>query len=78
MRCDTSPAQIQYILVEIRKMLYLHSDPVRIRFVEVGAAGTSLDIEKESIMHSTTHEPTRAHATPRALVPPRTRTYVSS
>jgi MscS family membrane protein len=44
---DTSPDQMRYLLVELRKMLYAHPmtlpDPCRIRFVNFGAH--SLDLE---------------------------------
>ncbi|MDX1412442.1 MAG: mechanosensitive ion channel, partial [Nitrospirales bacterium] len=47
LRLDTSPDQLRYILVEIRKLLYAHpkvlQDPARIRFVEFGTY--SLDFE---------------------------------
>ncbi len=48
LRYETSPDQIRYILVEIRKMLYAHPkidpDPARIRFVGFGAYSLDLDI----------------------------------
>jgi MscS family membrane protein len=48
LRYETSPDQIRYILVEIRKMLYSHPkidpDPARIRFVEFGAYSLDLDV----------------------------------
>jgi MscS family membrane protein len=48
LRYETSPDQIRYILVEIRKMLYSHPkvdpDPARIRFVSFGAYSLDLDI----------------------------------
>lgn len=44
---DTSPDQMRYLLVEIRRMLYAHPrtnpDPCRVRFINFGAH--SLDIE---------------------------------
>jgi MscS family membrane protein len=44
---DTSPDQMRYLLVELRKMLYAHPrtlpDPCRVRFVNMGAY--SLDLE---------------------------------
>jgi MscS family membrane protein len=47
LRYDTTPDQIRYILVEIRKMLYAHpkvlDDPARIRFGGFGSF--SLDLE---------------------------------
>jgi MscS family membrane protein len=46
-RYETTPDQLRYILVEIRKLLYAHervtADPARIRFVGFGAY--SLDLE---------------------------------
>jgi len=48
LRYETSPDQIRYILVEIRKMLYSHPkvdpDPARIRFVNFGAYSLDLEI----------------------------------
>jgi hypothetical protein len=48
LRYETSPDQIRYILVEIRKMLYSHPkvdpDPARIRFVNFGAYSLDLDV----------------------------------
>jgi MscS family membrane protein len=48
LRYETSPDQIRYILVEIRKMLYSHPkvdpDPARVRFVELGAYSLDLEI----------------------------------
>ena len=48
LRYETSPDQVRYILVEIRKMLYSHPkvdpDPARIRFVSFGAYSLDLDI----------------------------------
>jgi len=48
LRYETTPDQIRYILVEIRKMLYAHPrvdpDPARIRFVQFGAYSLDLDI----------------------------------
>jgi MscS family membrane protein len=47
LRYETTPEQIRYILVEVRRMLYAHPrvdpDPARIRFVSFGAY--SLDFE---------------------------------
>lgn len=47
LRYDTSPDQIRWILVEVRRMLYAHprvdADPARIRFTGFGAS--SLDLE---------------------------------
>jgi MscS family membrane protein len=46
-RYETTPDQLRYILVEVRKLLYAHervtADPARIRFVGFGAY--SLDLE---------------------------------
>ena len=48
LRYETTPDQIRYILVEIRKLLYAHPkvlpDPARIRFVGFGAYSIDLDI----------------------------------
>jgi MscS family membrane protein len=48
LRYETTPDQIRYILVEIRKMLYahprVHPDPARIRFVEFGQYSLDLDV----------------------------------
>jgi MscS family membrane protein len=48
LRYETSPDQIRYILVEVRKMLYAHPrvdpDPARIRFVGFGAYSLDLEI----------------------------------
>ena len=48
LRLDTTPDQLRYILVEIRKLLYAHPkvfrDPARIRFVEFGTYSLDLDI----------------------------------
>jgi len=48
LRYETSPDQIRYILVEVRKMLYSHPkvdpDPARIRFVNFGAYSLDLEI----------------------------------
>jgi MscS family membrane protein len=47
LRYDTTPDQVRYVLVEIRKMLYSHPkvnpDPARVRFIGYGES--SLDIE---------------------------------
>jgi len=47
LRYETSPEQLRYVLVEVRRMLYAHprvlSDGARIRFVGFGAS--SLDLE---------------------------------
>jgi MscS family membrane protein len=46
-RYETTPEQLRYILVEVRRLLYAHErvtpDPARIRFVGFGAY--SLDLE---------------------------------
>jgi MscS family membrane protein len=48
LRYETTPDQIRYVLVEVRKMLYAHPkvdpDPARIRFVEFGAYSLDLDV----------------------------------
>ena len=48
LRYDTTPDQIRYILVEVRKLLYSHpkvsSDPARIRFEEFGVYSLDLGI----------------------------------
>ena len=48
LRYETTPDQVRYILVEIRKMLYahpkVHPDPARIRFVEFGQYSLDLDV----------------------------------
>jgi MscS family membrane protein len=48
LRYETTPEQIRYVLVEIRKMLYSHpkvdADPARVRFVNFGAFSLDLDI----------------------------------
>jgi MscS family membrane protein len=47
-RYETTPEQLRYILVEIRKLLYAHErvtpDPARIRFVGFGAYSLDLEI----------------------------------
>jgi MscS family membrane protein len=47
LRYDTTPDQVRYILVEIRKVLYSHPkvdpDPARVRFI--GYGDSSLDLE---------------------------------
>ncbi|KAA3437602.1 mechanosensitive ion channel family protein [Rufibacter hautae] len=47
-RCDTSPDQIRYLLVELRSILYAHPkiDPesARVRFVGVGASSYNLEV----------------------------------
>jgi MscS family membrane protein len=44
----TTPDQLRYVLVEIRKMLYAHSkvsnDPARVRFVNFGDSSLDIDI----------------------------------
>jgi MscS family membrane protein len=48
LRLDTTPDQIRYILVEIRKVLYAHptvlQDPARVRLVEFGEYSLELEI----------------------------------
>ncbi|MFB9862275.1 mechanosensitive ion channel family protein [Rufibacter immobilis] len=47
-RCDTSPEQIRYLLVELRAILYAHPkiDPTsaRVRFVGIGASSFNLEV----------------------------------
>jgi MscS family membrane protein len=47
-RYETTPDQLRYILVEVRKLLYAHErvtvDPARIRFVGFGAYSLDLEI----------------------------------
>jgi MscS family membrane protein len=47
-RYETTPEQLRYILVEVRKLLYAHErvtpDPARIRFVGFGAYSLDLEI----------------------------------
>ncbi|MBC3538733.1 mechanosensitive ion channel family protein [Rufibacter sp. H-1] len=47
-RCDTSPDQIRYLLVELRAILYAHPkiDPesARVRFVGIGASSFNLEV----------------------------------
>ena len=47
-RYETTPDQLRYILVEVRKLLYAHervtADPARIRFVGFGAYSLDLEI----------------------------------
>jgi MscS family membrane protein len=55
LRYDTTPDQLRYVLVEIRKMFYSHPkvdpDPARIRFI--GFGGSSLDLEVFSYIETT-------------------------
>jgi MscS family membrane protein len=48
LRYETTPEQLRYVLVEVRKMLYahprVHPDPARIRFVGFGASSLDLEI----------------------------------
>lgn len=48
LRYETTPDQLRYVLVEIRKMLYAHAkvdpDPARIRFTAFGAYSLDLEI----------------------------------
>jgi MscS family membrane protein len=45
---DTTPDQVRYVLVEVRKMLYAHPKvdpiPARIRFAQFGASSLDLDV----------------------------------
>lgn len=58
LRYETTPDQIRYILVEVRKMLYAHpkilSEPLRARFVRFGEY--SLDIEVFAYIGVTTYD----------------------
>jgi MscS family membrane protein len=51
----TTPDQLRYVLVEIRRMLYAHpkvsNDPARVRFVNFG--DSSLDIDIFAYVHAT-------------------------
>jgi MscS family membrane protein len=55
LRYDTTPDQVRYVLVEIRKLLYSHPkvdpDPARIRFV--GYGDSSLDLEVFAYIETT-------------------------
>ncbi len=57
-RCETSPEQLRYVLIEIREMLLahprVHPDPARVRFVSFGAS--SLDIELFAYVKTTERE----------------------
>jgi MscS family membrane protein len=48
LRYDTTPDQVRYVLVEIRRMLYSHPkvdpDPARVRFVGYGESSLDLEI----------------------------------
>jgi MscS family membrane protein len=48
LRYETTPDQIRYILVEVRKMLYAHpkvlSDPLHVRFTGFGSYSLDLDV----------------------------------
>jgi MscS family membrane protein len=48
LRVDTSPDQIRYILVEVRKLLYAHprvdNDPARVRFTGFGDSSLNLEV----------------------------------
>jgi len=48
LRYETTPDQVRYLLVEIRKLLYTHprvlSDPVRVQFVGFGEYSLDLDV----------------------------------
>ncbi len=54
LRYETSPDQIRYLLVELRKIFYAHprvnDDPARVRFLGFGAS--SLDIEIFAYVHA--------------------------
>ncbi len=57
LRYETTPDQIRYVLVEIRKLLYAHRrvdpDPARVRFVGFGAY--SLDIDVCAYVYASDH-----------------------
>ena len=48
LRLETTPEQIRYVLVEVRKLLYSHPkvqpDPARIRFAQIGTWSLDLDV----------------------------------
>jgi MscS family membrane protein len=48
LRYETTPDQMRWLLIEIRKMLYahpkIHRDPARVRFVGLGAHSLDLEI----------------------------------
>jgi MscS family membrane protein len=48
LRYETTPDQLRYVLIELRKLLYAHpkvlNEDVRVRFVEFGAYSLDLDI----------------------------------
>jgi MscS family membrane protein len=48
LRSDTTPDQVRYILVEVRRMLYSHPrvdpDPARIRFEDIGSDALLLEV----------------------------------
>lgn len=48
LRYETTPEQIRYVLVELRRMLYAHPavdpDPARVRFVGFGASSLDIDL----------------------------------
>ena len=48
LRLETTPDQIRFVLVEIRKLLYAHpmvlADPARVRFCELGEHSLNLDV----------------------------------
>jgi len=47
-RYETTPDQIRYVLVELRRMLYAHPavdpDPARVRFVGFGSSSLDIDL----------------------------------
>ena len=55
LRYETTPDQIRYVLVEVRRMLYAHPrvnpDPARIRFKSFGAYSLDLEIlDRKSVV----------------------------
>ncbi|GAB2767123.1 hypothetical protein GCM10010465_10630 [Actinomadura fibrosa] len=48
LRYETTPDQIRYLLVELRKLLYAHPlvspDPARVRFIELGSDSLKIDV----------------------------------
>ena len=58
LRCETTPDQLRYVLVELRKILYAHpmvdADPARVRFVRFAAY--SLDLEVFSYVNAASYD----------------------
>jgi MscS family membrane protein len=48
LRCETTPNQVRYLLVELRSLLYSHSmvlpDPARVRFTGLGTSSLKIEI----------------------------------